>query len=124
MRASTQHLINAVSLLTTSVTAAANTIRSEMSSLSSMIKDGADDEAIEAQAAKVSDLTSHLDAAVKETNAALGTIPPDSPPVASGSATGAVDPASLPADTATDTTGRDPASGAPAGQGAVGAANT
>lgn len=116
MRASTQHLTDAVSALATSVAAGNDQIKTELDALiASNAND--DDAAVEASVQKIKNIAKATDDAVAAAKTALTTVPADP-------AQGKVDPAALGPDTATNTTGKDPASGAPAGQGAVGAGST
>lgn len=115
MRASTQHLLDAVSALATSLAASNQQINDELTALLALKNVDDSDPEVEAQVQKIRDLTAASDKAVSDAKAALTTVPADT------GAAAPVDPAALPPDTATDTTGKDPASGAPAGQGAVGA---
>jgi hypothetical protein len=116
MRASTQHLIDAVSALALAVKSSTDEIAEQVQNVLNAKNDG-DDEAIEAAANRIKELTGNLSAAVDASNAAIASVPtgpagdaPATPP--------ATDPAAAPPDQATQT-GVDPASGAPAGQGAV-----
>lgn len=117
MRASTVHLTEAIGLLAASLTASNQQINDELTALLALKNVDDSDPDVEAQVQKIRDLVTANDAAVATAKAALTTVPPDTG--VPGAAP--VDPAALPPDTATNTTGRDPASGAPAGQGAVGA---
>lgn len=78
MRASTQHLSDAVSALATSVANGNAQINTELEALLAAKADG-DDALIEAQAQKIRDITASTDEAVKAAQASLTVIPPDQP---------------------------------------------
>ncbi len=78
MRASTQHLIDAVSALATSVQGATATIREELDKLAAATADG-DADAVETQVTTLKGLTTSLDDAVTAAHAAISTVPAAAP---------------------------------------------
>lgn len=83
MRASTQHLSDAVSALALSVSNGNAEIKSELDAILAA-KDDDDTTAVEASVAKIKDLTGSIDAAVKAAQDALANPPaqtdPNAPP--------------------------------------------
>lgn len=75
MRASTQHLVDAVSALVTSLTASNNQIKSELDALLALQNVDNSDPEVEASAQKIRDLVAANDQAVAAAQQALTTVP-------------------------------------------------